>query len=54
MKIEKKQKETQSKFNLEKMRVAKLDNRHLISGGFATNDDIRTTTGSVLKTLVTD
>lgn len=33
MKTEKKQKETKSKFDLEKMRVAQLDNLHLINGG---------------------
>jgi len=33
MKTEKKQKETQSKFNLEKMKLAQLDNLHLINGG---------------------
>lgn len=30
---ERKQKETKSKFNLEKIKVAKLDNLHLINGG---------------------
>ncbi|MGL5112109.1 MAG: hypothetical protein ACRC6O_05665 [Flavobacterium sp.] len=33
MKTEKKQKETKSKFDLEKMKVAQLDNLHLINGG---------------------
>ncbi|MBG6063680.1 hypothetical protein IWX83_003496 [Flavobacterium sp. CG_9.1] len=33
MKAEKKQKENKSKFNLEKMKVAQLDNLHLINGG---------------------
>ncbi|QZK88980.1 hypothetical protein K5V07_00130 [Flavobacterium sp. CHNK8] len=33
MKTEKKQKETKSKFDLQKMSVAQLDNLHLINGG---------------------
>jgi hypothetical protein len=33
MKTEKKQKENKSKFNLEKMKVAQLDNLQLINGG---------------------
>lgn len=33
MKTEKKQAKTPSKFNLEKMKVAQLDNLHLINGG---------------------
>lgn len=33
MKTKKKQKETKSKFDLQKMRVAQLDNLHLINGG---------------------
>ena len=33
MKTEKKQKENKSKFSLEKMKVAQLDNLHLINGG---------------------
>jgi hypothetical protein len=38
MKIEKKQVQTKSKFNLEKMRVAQLHNLHLINGGASTID----------------
>ncbi|MFY8110928.1 MAG: hypothetical protein ACOVKP_02870 [Flavobacterium sp.] len=33
MKTEKKQAKTTSKFNLEKMKVAQLDNLHLVNGG---------------------
>lgn len=33
MKVEKKLKENKSKFNLEKMKVAQLDNLQLINGG---------------------
>ena len=33
MKTEKKQKENKSKFSLEKMKVAKLENLHLVNGG---------------------
>lgn len=48
MKTEKKQKETKSKFDLQKMRVAQLDNLHLINGGgsygFDKGDDPGTVT----------
>ena len=48
METEKKQVKTQSKFNLEKMRVAQLDNLHLINVGynnaFDNGDDPLTTT----------
>ncbi|MEM8522754.1 hypothetical protein [Flavobacterium sp. PL12] len=33
MKADKKQKVSKSKFNLEKMKVAQLDNIHLVNGG---------------------
>lgn len=38
MKTEKKQTKTQSKFNLEKMKLAQLDNLHLINGGVSAID----------------
>jgi hypothetical protein len=39
-----KQKKTKSKFDLEKMKVVKLKNLHLIDGGNAFADDIKTVT----------
>jgi len=49
MKTEKKQTKTQSKFNLEKMKVAQLDNLHLINGGFLKlSGDIETVTDSLM------
>lgn len=44
MKTEKKQKETKSKFDLQKMRVAQLDNLHLINGGDGNGDEPGTIT----------
>ena len=44
MKTEKKQVKTPSKFNLEKMKVAQLDNLHLINGGYGYGDDPGTVT----------
>ena len=56
MKADKKQKENKSKFNLEKMKVAQLDNLHLIFGGdsaiIANGGDDKTITDSN-KTITT-
>ena len=56
MKHEKKLKETKSKFNLEKMKVAQLDNLHLINGGdsaiIANTGDDKTITNSNKTTTV--
>jgi hypothetical protein len=47
MKTEKKQKETKSKFDLEKMKVAQLDNLHLINGGYGYGFDDPIDTGKI-------
>ncbi len=47
MKTEKKQVKTPSKFNLEKMKVAQLDNLHLINGGDSYRFDDPIDTGKV-------
>jgi hypothetical protein len=39
-----KEKKATKKFDLEKMKVAKLTNMHLINGGLGNNDDIITVT----------
>ncbi|MFE3872279.1 hypothetical protein ACFX5F_13710 [Flavobacterium sp. ZS1P70] len=39
-----KDKKSNNKFDLEKMKVAKLKNMHLINGGNINNDDIATVT----------
>jgi UDP-N-acetylmuramoylalanine-D-glutamate ligase len=43
MKTDKKKKAIK-KFDLEKMNVAKLNNIHLINGGYGKDDDIKTIT----------
>ena len=57
MKTEKKQVKTQSKFNLEKMKVAQLDSLVNVNGGSGLNidGDVMTTTGtSYGKSIVRD
>lgn len=49
MKTENKQTKTQSKFDLEKMRVAQLDNLHIVNGGSGINID-----GDVFTTTATN
>jgi hypothetical protein len=45
-------KNTNKKFDLEKMKVAKLKNLHLINGGQRIDDDIKTITQTVQKDTV--
>jgi hypothetical protein len=52
MKTNKNQKRS-NKFDLEKMKVAKLKNIHLINGGNALGDDIRTITDTTVKNGLT-
>nr|WP_309756715.1 hypothetical protein [Flavobacterium sp.] len=56
MKTEKKQIKTTSKFNLEKLRVAHLDNLNDVNGGSGLNidGDVMTTTGTSVKSIVRD
>ena len=42
-----KEEKTNKKFDLEKMKVAKLKNIHLVNGGFGKDDDIKTITQTV-------
>lgn len=55
MKTDKK-KTVSKKFDLEKMKVAKLDDLSSINGGYGIggDGDIKTTTNTVQKTIVTD
>lgn len=49
-----KEKKAAKKFDLEKMKVAKLNNLHLINGGNVNNDGIKTITETIVKCTVKD
>jgi hypothetical protein len=48
------EKKTNKKFDLEKMKVAKLKNIHLINGGLGKDDDIKTITHTIVDGTIKD